>query len=197
MLSIREVKQNGTRQIITGTIEKFNSYLKVAATNEDEVLCEMRKAFPRSTFEFAKRITKGTKIVYVKDELEKIAQKEAELKAQEAERKEARRVARIKAFFNSLLYQDNVKISLGTVTLINDIRLFQVAYDLTSTRCSFDDLMKLKEDTGLTVKFEVTRILHKMETVETNHGKAYDGYEFSDTVISSIDSEIIIETYYY
>lgn len=197
MLSIREVKQNGTRQIITGTIEKFNSYLKVAATNEDEVLCEMRKAFPRSTFEFAKRITKGTKIVYVKDELEKIAQKEAELKAQEAERKEARRVARIKAFFNSLLYQDNVKISLGTVTLINDIRLFQVAYDLTSTRCSFDDLMKLKEDTGLTVKFEVTRILHEMGTVETNHGKAYDGYEFSDTVISSIDSEIIIETYYY
>ena len=197
MLSIREVKQNGTRQIITGTIEKFNSYLKVAATNEDEVLCEMRKAFPRSTFEFAKRITKGTKIVYVKDELEKIAQKEAELKIKEAERKEARRVARIKAFFNSLLYQDNVKISLGTVTLINDIRLFQVAYDLTSTRCSFDDLMKLKEDTGLTVKFEVTRILHEMETVETNHGKAYDGYEFSDTVISSIDSEIIIETYYY
>ena len=75
MLSIREVKQNGTRQIITGTIEKFNSYLKVAATNEDEVLCEMRKAFPRSTFEFAKRITKGTKIVYVKMNLKKLLKK--------------------------------------------------------------------------------------------------------------------------
>ena len=90
-----------------------------------------------------------------------------------------------------------MKVSLGTSTLINDIRLFQVAYDLTSTRCSFEDLMQLKEDTGLTVKFEVTRVQHEIETVETNHGKAYDGYEFSDTVISSIDSEIIIDTYYY
>lgn len=197
MLSIREVKQNGTRQIITGTIEKFNSYLKVAATTEDEVLREMTKAFPRSTFEFAKRITKGTKIVYVKDELEKIAQKEAELKIKEAEQKEARRIARIEAFFVSLLHQDNVKVSLGTATLINNIRLFQVVYDLTSTRCSFDDLMQLKEDTGLTVKFEVTRIQHETETVETNHSRGYDSYETSDTVISSIDSEVIIDTYYY
>lgn len=197
MLSIREVKQNGTRQIITGTIEEFNSYLKVAATTEDEVLREMTKAFPRSTFEFAKRITKGTKIVYVKDELEKIAQKEAELKIKEAEQKEARRIARIEAFFVSLLHQDNVKVSLGTATLINNIRLFQVVYDLTSTRCSFDDLMQLKEDTGLTVKFEVTRIQHETETVETNHSRGYDSYETSDTVISSIDSEVIIDTYYY
>lgn len=74
-----------------------------------------------------------------------------------------------------------MKVSLGTSTLINDIRLFQVAYDLTSTRCSFEDLMQLKEDTGLTVKFEVIRIQH----------------ETSDTVISSLDSEVIIETYYY
>lgn len=196
MLSIREVKY-GTRKIITGTIEEFNSYLKVTTTTEDEVLREMMKAFPGSTFEIAKRVTKGTTIVYVKDELEKIAQKEAELKIKETERKEARRIARTRAFFDSLLLQENVKVSLGTSTLINDIRLFQVAYDLTSTRCSFEDLMQLKEDTGLTVKFEVVRIQHEIETVETNHGKAYDGYEFSDTVISSIDSEVIIDTYYY
>ena len=197
MLSIREVKQNGTRQIFTGTIEEFNSYLKASTKTEEEVLHEMMKAFPGSTFEIAKRVTKGITIVYVKDELEKIAQKEAELKIKEAERKEAHRIARTRAFFDSLLLQENVKVSLGTSTLINDIRLFQVAYDLTSTRCSFEDLMQLKEDTGLTVKFEVVRIQHEIETVETNHGKAYDGYEFSDTVISSIDSEVIIDTYYY
>lgn len=196
MLSIREVKY-GTRKIFTGTIEEFNSYLKTSTKTEEEVLHEMMKAFPGSTFEIAKRVTKGTTIVYVKDELEKIAQKEEELKIKEAERKEARRIARTESFFDSLLYQDNVKVSLGTSTLINDIRLFQVAYDLTSTRCSFEDLMKLKEETGLTVKFEVIRVQNETETVETNHGKAYDGYEFSDTVISSIDSEIIIDTYYY
>ena len=197
MLSIREVKQNGTRQIFAGTIEEFNSYLKASTKTEDEVLHEMMKAFPGSTFEIAKRVTKGTTIVYVKDELEKIAQKEAELKIKEAERKEARRIARTRAFFNSLLWQDNVKVSLGKVTLINDIRLFQVVYDLASTRYSFVDLMKLKEDTGLTVKFEVIRVQNETETVETNHGTAYDGYEFSDTVISDIESEIIIDTYYY
>lgn len=196
MLSIREVKY-GTRKIITGTIEEFNSYLKVSTTTEDEVLREMMKAFPGSTFEIAKRVTKGTTIVYVKDELEKIAKKEAELKVKEAERKETHRIARTRAFFNSLLWQDNVKVSLGKVTLINDIRLFQVVYDLASTRYSFVDLMKLKEDTGLTVKFEVIRVQNETETVETNHGAAYDGYEFSDTVISSLDSEIIIDTYYY
>ena len=197
MLSIREVKQNGTRQIFTGTIEEFNSYLKASTKTEEEVLHEMMKAFPGSTFEIAKRVTKGTTIIYVKDELEKISQKEAELKIKEAERKEARRIARTRAFFNSLLWQDNVKVSLGKVTLINDIRLFQVVYDLSSTRYSFVDLMKLKEDTGLTVKFEVIRVQNETETVETNHGTAYDGYEFSDTVISSLDSEIIIDTYYY
>ena len=190
MLSIREVKQNGTRQIFTGTIEEFNSYLKVSTKTEEEMLHEMMKAFPGSTFEIAKRITKGSIVIYVKDELEKIAQKEAE-------RKEARRIARTEAFFDSLLHQDNVKVSLGTSTLINDIRLFQVAYDLTSTRCSFEDLMKLKDETGLTVKFEIIRVQNETETVETNHSSAYDGYEFSDTVISSIDSEVIIDTYYY
>ena len=197
MLSIREVKQNGARQIFAGTIEEFNSYLKASTKTEEEVLHEMMKAFPGSTFEIAKRITKGSIVIYVKDELEKIAQKEAELKIKEAERKEARRIARTETFFDSLLYQDNVKVSLGTSTLINDIRLFQVAYDLTSTRCSFEDLMKLKEETGLTVKFEVIRVQNETETVETNHGEAYDGYEFSDTVISDIESEIIIDTYYY
>ena len=196
MLSIREVKY-GTRKIITGTIEEFNLYLKASTKTEDEVLHEMMKAFPGSTFEIAKRVTKGTTIIYVKDELEKIAQKEAELKIKEAERKETRRIARTRAFFNSILWQDNVKVSLGKVTLINDIRFFQVVYDLASTRYSFVDLMKLKEDTGLTVKFEVIRVKNETETVETNHGTAYDGYEFSDTVISSIDSEIVIDTYYY
>ena len=197
MLSIREVKQNGTRQIFAGTIEEFNSYLKASTKTEEEVLHEMMKAFPGSTFEIAKRITKGSTVIFVKDELEKIAQKEAELKIKESERKEARRIARTEAFFDSLLHQDNVKVSLDTSTLINDIRLFQVAYDLTSTRCSFEDLMQLKEDTGLTIKFEVIRVQNETETVETNHCEAYDGYEASDTVISSIDSEVIIDTYYY
>lgn len=197
MLSIREVKQNGTRQIFTGTIKEFNSYLKASTTTEDEVLHEMMKAFPGSTFEIAKRIPKNSTVIYVKDELEKIAQKEAELKIKEEERKEARRIARTEAFFDSLLHQDNVKVSLGTSTLINDIRLFQVVYDLTSTRCSFEDLMQLKEDTGLTVKFEAVRIQHETETVETNYSRGYDSYETSDTVISSIDSEVIIDTYYY
>ena len=90
-----------------------------------------------------------------------------------------------------------MKVSLGTSTLINDVRLFQVVYDLTSTRCSFDDLIQLKEDTGLTIKFEVTRIHHEIDTVETNYSRGYDSYETSDTVISSFDSEVIIETYYY
>ena len=197
MLSIREVKQNGIHQIITGSIEEFNSYLKVTTTTEDEVLHEMMKAFPRSTFKIAKRITKGSTVIFVKDELEKIAEKEKALKLQQEQEKEARRIARIEAFFATLLHQDNVKVSLGTATLINDIRLFQVAYDLTSTRCSFDDLMKLKEDTGLTVKFEVTRIQHEIDTVETNYSRGFDSYEHSDTVISSIDSEVIIDTYYY
>ena len=109
MLSIREVKQNGTRQIFTGTIEEFNSYLKASTTTKDEVLHEMMKAFPRSTFEIAKRIPKNSTVIYVKDELEKIAQKEAELKIKEEERKEARRIARTEAFFDSLLHQDNVQ----------------------------------------------------------------------------------------
>ena len=138
-----------------------------------------------------------TQAILIQDKLEEIAQQEAEAKRIVAIRKEKRRIARTEAFFDSLLHQDNVKVSLGTSTLINDIRLFQVAYDLTSTRCSFEDLMQLKEDTGLTVKFEVTRIQHETETVETNYSRGYDSYEYSDTVISSIDSEIIIETYYY
>ena len=120
---------------------------------------------------------------------------QAEAKRIAAIQKEQRRIARTEAFFDSLLHQDNVKVSLGTSILINDIRLFQIVYDLTSTRCSFEDLMQLKEDTGLTVKFEVTRIQHETETVETNYSRG--SYEYSDTVISSIDSEIIIETYYY
>ena len=112
MLSIREVKY-GTRKIITGTIEEFNSYLKVYDYNWRWSASWNDEAFPGSTFEIAKRVTKGTTIVYVKDELEKIAQKEAELKIKETERKEARRIARTRAFFNSLLRQDNVKVSLG------------------------------------------------------------------------------------
>lgn len=33
--------------------------------------------------------------------------------------------------------------------------------------------------------------------VETNYGRGSDSYEWSDTVISDIESEIIIDTYYY
>ena len=57
--------------------------------------------------------------------------------------------------------------------------------------------MNLKKLKNITVKFEIIRVQNETETVETNHSSAYDGYEFSDTVISSIDSEVIIDTYYY
>lgn len=181
--------------VYAGTLAEWSEYFDREILTEESLVNAAYSHFGRvQNIAIAKRYSQA---ILIQDKLEEIAQKEAELKIKEAERKEARRIARTEAFFDSLLHQDNVKVSLGTSTLINDIRLFQVVYDLTSTRCSFDDLMQLKEDTGLTVKFEVTRVQHEIETVETNHGKAYDGYEFSDTVISSIDSEIIIDTYYY
>lgn len=93
--------------------------------------------------------------------------------------------------------EENKKYTVNDLDYTFIIRAEEEEYESTSTRCSFEDLMQLKEDTGLTVKFEVIRIQHEIDTVETNHGKAYDDYEFSDTVISSIDSEVIIDTYYY
>lgn len=181
--------------VYAGTLAEWSEYFDREVLTEESLVSAAYSHFGRvQNIAIAKRYSQA---ILIQDKLEEIAQKEAELKIKEAERKEARRIARTEAFFDSLLHQDNVKVSLGTSTLINDIRLFQVVYDLTSTRCYFDDLMKLKEETGLTVKFEVIRVQNETETVETNHGKAYDGYEFSDTVISSIDSEIIIDTYYY
>lgn len=181
--------------VYAGTLAEWSEYFDREILTEETLVNAAHAHFGRvQNIAIAKRYNQA---ILIQDKLEEIAQQEAEAKRIAAIRKEQRRIARTEAFFDSLLYQDNVKVSLGTSTLINDIRLFQVAYDLTSTRCSFEDLMQLKEDTGLTVKFEVVRIQHEIETVETNHGKAYDGYEFSDTVISSIDSEIIIETYYY
>lgn len=194
---IRKINFNGLRQIYTGELQEFNSYFNMNASTEEELLLSLNSRSKETKFESVKRLTKNSQMIYLSEELEKIAQKELEKKAQEKKEKEERDNRRREAFFSNLLDQDNVKVSLGTATLINDIRLFQVAYDLTSTRCSFDDLMQLKEDTGLTVKFEVTRILHEMETVETNYGRGSDSYEWSDTVISDIESEIIIETYYY
>lgn len=181
--------------VYSGTLAEWSEYFDREILTEESLVSAAYSHFGRvQNIAIAKRYSQA---ILIQDKLEEIAQQEAELKIKEAERKEARRIARTEAFFDSLLLQENVKVSLGTSTLINDIRLFQVAYDLTSTRCSFEDLMQLKEDTGLTVKFEVVRIQHEIETVETNHGKAYDGYEFSDTVISDIESEIIIDTYYY
>lgn len=181
--------------VYAGTLAEWSGYFDREILTEETLVNAAYAHFGRvQNIAIAKRYSQA---ILIQDKLEEIAQQEAELKIKEAERKEARRIARTEAFFDSLLLQENVKVSLGTSTLINDIRLFQVAYDLTSTRCSFDDLIQLKEDTGLTVKFEITRIQHEIETVETNHGKAYDGYEFSDTVISDIESEIIIDTYYY
>lgn len=181
--------------VYAGTLAEWSEYFGKEILTDEALVSAAYSHFGRvQNIAIAKRYSQA---ILIQDKLEEIAQQKAELKIKEAERKEARRIARTEAFFDSLLLQDNVKVSLGTSTLINDIRLFQVAYNLTSTRCSFEDLMKLKEDTGLTVKFEVIRIQHEIETVETNHGKAYDGYEFSDTVISSIDSEVIIDTYYY
>jgi len=181
--------------VYAGALAEWSEYFDREILTEESLVSAAYSHFGRvQNIAIAKRYSKA---VLIQDKLEEIAQQEAEAKRIEAIRKEQRRIARTEAFFDSLLYQDNVKVSLGTSTLINDIRLFQVVYDLTSTRCSFDDLIQLKEDTGLTIKFEVTRVQHEIDTVETNHGKAYDGYEFSDSVISSIDSEVIIDTYYY
>lgn len=181
--------------VYAGTLTEWSEYFDREILTEESLVNAAYSHFGRvQNIAIAKRYSQA---VLIQDKLEEIAQQEAEAKRIAAIRKEQRRIARTRAFFNSLLWQDNVKVSLGKVTLINDIRLFQVVYDLASTRYSFVDLMKLKEDTGLTVKFEVIRVQNETETVETNHGAAYDGYEFSDTVISSLDSEIIIDTYYY
>ena len=177
---IRKINFNGLRQIYTGEFQEFNSYFNMNASTEEELLLSLNSRSKETKFESVKRLTKNSQMIYLSEELEKIAQKELEKKAQEKKEKEERDNRRRQAFFSNLLDQDNVKVSLGTATLINDIRLFQ-----------------LKEDTGLTVKFEVTRILHEMETVETNYGRGSDSHEWSDTVISDIESEIIIETYYY
>lgn len=181
--------------VYAGTLAEWSEYFDREILTEESLVSAAYSHFGRvQTIVIAKRYSQA---VLIQDKLEEIAQQEAEAKRIAAIRKEQRRIARTEAFFDSLLHQDNVKVSLGTSTLINDIRLFQVAYDLTSTRCSFEDLMKLKDETGLTVKFEIIRVQNETETVETNHSSAYDGYEFSDTVISSIDSEVIIDTYYY
>lgn len=181
--------------VYAGTLSEWSEYFDREILTEETLVNAAYAHFGRvQNIAIAKRYTQA---ILIQDKLEEIAQQEAEAKRIAAIQKEQRRIARTEAFFDSLLHQDNVKVSLGTSIFINDIRLFQIVYDLTSTRCTFDDLMKLKEDTGLTVKFEVTRIQHEIDTVETNHGEAYDGYEFSDTVISSIDSEVIIDTYYY
>ena len=180
--------------VYAGTLAEWSEYFDREILTEETLVNAAYAHFGRvQNIAIAKRYTQA---ILIQDKLEEIAQQEAEAKRIAAIQKEQRRIARTEAFFDSLLHQDNVKVSLGTSILINDIRLFQIVYDLTSTRCSFDDLMKLKEDTGLTVKFEVT-ILHEMETVETNYGRGSDSYEWSDTVISDIESEIIIDTYYY
>ena len=181
--------------VYSGTLAEWSEYFDREILTEESLVSAAYSHFGRTqNIAIAKRYSQA---ILIQDKLEEIAQQEAELKIKEAERKEARRIARTEAFFDSLLHQDNVKVSLGTSTLINDVRLFQVVYDLTSTRCSFDDLIQLKEDTGLTIKFEVTRIHHEIDTVATNYSRGYDSYEYSDTVISSIDSEVIIDTYYY
>ena len=181
--------------VYAGTLAEWSEYFDREILTEESLISAAYSHFGRvQNIAIAKRYSQA---ILIQDKLEEIAQQEAEAKRIAANRKVQRRIARTEAFFDSLLHQDNVKVSLGTSTLINDIRLFQVIYDLTSTRCSFEDLMQLKEDTGLTVKFEVTRIQHETETVETNYSRGYDSYETSDTVISSLDSEVIIKTYYY
>ena len=181
--------------VYAGTLAELSEYFGKEILTDEALVSAAYSHFGRvQNIAIAKRYAKA---ILIKDKLEEIAQQEAEARRIAAIRKEQRRIARTEAFFDSLLHQDNVKVSLGTSTLINDIRLFQVTYDLTSTRCSFEDLMQLKEDTGLTVKFEVARIQQEIDTVETNYARGYDSYETSDTVISSLDSEVIIETYYY
>ena len=183
-----------TREKLQGQINTLTGERDTLSTRVSEL--EEQAGAGSNSPEY-KQLEKQLKAMSDKFEQAETKAKEAEAKRIAAIRKEQRRIARTEAFFDSLLHQDNVKVSLGTSTLINNVRLFQVVYDLTSTRCSFEDLMQLKEDTGLTVKFEVTRIQHETETVETNYSRGYDSNEYSDTVISSIDSEIIIETYYY
>lgn len=181
--------------VYAGTLAEWSEYFDREILTEESLVSAAYSHFSRvQNIAIAKRYSQA---ILIQEKLEEIAQQEAEAKRIAAIRKEQRRIARTEAFFDSLLHQDNVKVSLGTSTLIKDVRLFQVVYDLTSTRCSFDDLIQLKEDTGLTVKFELTRVQHEIDTVETNYSRGYDSYETSDTVISSLDSEVIIETYYY
>lgn len=181
--------------VYAGTLAEWSEYFDREILTEESLVSAAYSHFGRvQNIAIAKRYSQA---ILIQEKLEEIAQQEAEAKRIAAIRKEQRRIARTEAFFDSLLHQDNVKVSLGTSTLIKDVRLFQVVYDLTSTRCSFDDLIQLKEDTGLTVKFELTRVQHEIDTVETNYSRGYDSYETSDTVISSLDSEVIIETYYY
>jgi hypothetical protein len=160
--------------VYAGTLSEWSEYFGKEILTEESLVSAAYSHFGRvQNIAIAKRYNQA---ILIQDKLEEIAQQEAETKRIAAIRKEQRRIARTEAFFDSLLYQDNVKVSLGTSTLINDIRLFQVVYDLTSTRCSFEDLMQLKEDTGLTVKFEITRIQHEIDTVETNYSRGYDSY---------------------
>lgn len=54
--------------------------------------------------------------------------------------------------------EENKKYTVNDLDYTFIIRAEEEEYESTSTRCSFEDLMQLKEDTGLTVKFEVIRI---------------------------------------
>ena len=159
--------------VYAGTLAEWSEYFDREILTEDLLVSAAYSHFGRvQNIAIAKRYSQA---ILIQDKLEEIAQQEAEAKRIAAIRKEQRRIARTEAFFDSLLHQDNVKVSLGTSTLINDVRLFQVVYDLTSTRCSVEELMQLKEDTCLTINVDVTRVQHDIETVETHHGQAYDG----------------------
>lgn len=98
------------------------------------------------------------------------------------------------------------RIQLGNLVQINGIQLFQVVYELDNTTAkkptasleaddfyhtiSIDDLDKLKESTGLTVR--LITLIHNMETETTDVYDYNDEYggTFSKDVLTDVEVKI-------
>lgn len=98
------------------------------------------------------------------------------------------------------------RIQLGNLVQINGIQLFQVVYELDNTTAkkptasleaddfyhtiSIDDLYKLKESTGLTVR--LITLVHNMETDTTDVDADTDEYggTFSKDVLTEAEVQI-------
>jgi hypothetical protein len=107
------------------------------------------------------------------------------------------------------LLEQPTRIQLGKLVQINGIQLFQVVYELDNTAVnkpqasqinleadefyhtiSIDDLDKLKESTGLTVR--LITLIHNMETETTDVYDYNDEYggTFSKDVLTDVEVKI-------